>query len=224
MAKSDTSDARGVSQWRSIGRYPRKGSKAIHILAPKMIKKKKKDAEDKQKSIDKDQNKVSEYILVGFTPISIFRYEDTLGKQIEYEKYTLPDLPLLEKAKAWGIDVAPQSFQGSFLGYYKPGISEKIRLASPHESIFFHELSHAAHKKSKGASYGKNRAKEEIVAELSAQVLSQMVGLELESTLGNSYDYVKQFAYDIKKDIGGACMSVLSEVESVLKLILVPEE
>ena len=218
MSNSDTSDARGVAQWRSIGRYPKKGSKAIHILAPKIVKKKKD--KEVQESVKENQKKDNKFILVGFTPISIFRYEDTDGKEVEYEKHELPDFPLIKKAREWGISVREITFQGFSLGYYQSGWNEKIRLASPHESVFFHELSHAAHKRLKGKLIGKQDPKQEIVAELSAQVLSQLVGVEFTNTLGNSYEYISRYSSEINKDIGSACMSVLKEVESVLELIL----
>ena len=38
MAESGTSDARGFRQWKSVGRYVKKGSKAIYILAPNFVK------------------------------------------------------------------------------------------------------------------------------------------------------------------------------------------
>jgi hypothetical protein len=59
-----------------------------------------------------------------------------------------------------------------------------------------------------------------LLAELAAQTLAQIVGTELNSTLGNSYAYIERYASQIKKDVGRACLSVLSEVEKVLNLIL----
>ena len=35
----------------------------------------------------------------------VFRFEDTDGKALEYEKLELPDFPLIEKAEEWGISV-----------------------------------------------------------------------------------------------------------------------
>jgi hypothetical protein len=58
------------------------------------------------------------------------------------------------------------------------------------------------------------------VAELTAQTLCQMVGKEMESTLGNSYEYISEYARKMNKSIERACLSVISDVEKVLKLIL----
>lgn len=215
MNKSGTSDARGFSQWKSVGRYPKKGTKAIHILAPKMIKRRKKKGDS-----DDETSEATNLIVVGFLPIAVFKYEDTEGDPVEYEKHKLPDFPLIEKAFEWGINVKEITFQGGCYGFYRFGKEEQIRLATPHESVFFHELSHAAHKRIQGNLQGGQNAKEEIVAELSAQTLSQLVGIEISSTLGNSYEYVLSYSKRINKDIGAACMSVISEVEQVLKLIL----
>lgn len=104
------------------------------------------------------------------------------------------------------------------MGQYRDSVAEEIWLATPSEKTFFHELSHAAHKRVKGKLVNGQNPKQEIVAELSAQVLAQLVGTKLESTVGNSYKYIEGYA---KKDVGKACLAVISDVEKVLKLILI---
>lgn len=219
MMKAGTSDLRGFKQWKESGRSVKKGAKAIYILSPRMVKKK-KDAKESREETNENVSEEKKFFLVGFTPIPLFKVEDTDGEPLEYKEHELPDLPLMEKAREWGIDVSPLTFQGKFYGYFKSGIQEEIRLASPNEVVFFHELAHAAHKRIKGEIQARHKAKEEIVAELSAQVLSQLVGIEVESTLGNSYEYISHYAKNIQKDIGSACLSVIADVEKILKLIL----
>jgi len=168
-----------------------------------------------------DEEKEDSYFCAGFIPVAVFAVEQTDGEQLAYEKLELPKLPFMEKAMEWGIDVKPIAFQGRYNGYYQPyGEKEKIRLATPHEKTFFHELSHAAHKRVKGYLHGGQDAKQEIVAELAAQTIAQIAGTEIESTMGNSYEYIKGYATRLNKDVGKACLSVVAEVEKILKLIL----
>lgn len=48
---SGTTDARGIDQWRKVGRFPRKGSHAIYILVP-MTRTVEKKADDESASAE----------------------------------------------------------------------------------------------------------------------------------------------------------------------------
>lgn len=215
MFGNGTSDARGFLSWQAVGRYVKKKTRAFYILAPLKIKRKQKgDQED-------DEN--NEYLLIGFTPIPVFAVEDTEGKQLEYENIVLPDFPLIEVAYSWGISVKGVAFQGRWYGYYSQdlfGNNEKIRLATPEESTFFHELSHAAHKRVKGELQNGQNSQQEITAELSAQVLGCLLGTQVKNNLGNAYSYIKHYAEKIGKSPAMACLSVLADVQKILDLIL----
>ena len=214
MAFSGTSDSRGWRQWKQVGRYVRKGEKAFYILAPRMMKKSVDDPEE--------ESGVREvHICSGFVPVPVFAIEQTEGEPLDYQELELPELPLIGKAREWGIDVKPIAFQGGYRGYYQHSdAGEKIRMATAHEKTFFHELSHATHKRIKGNLQGGQDARQEIVAELAAQTLAQLVGTEMESTLGNSYEYIKGYAEKLHKDVGRACLSVIADVEKILTLVL----
>ena len=64
--------------------------------------------------------------------------------------------------------------------------------------------------------------KQEIVAELSAEALSQIFGLKV--TTGNAYKYIEGYAAQAGLSPVAACLQVLGETEKVLKLILAEEE
>lgn len=214
MAIHGTSDARGYNQWAEVDRYVKKGSKAFHILAPWLSKRSHHEQEEDEKPIH------ISVCLRGFIAIPVFKVEDTDGDQLEYQNLELPNLPLLDVAKSWGIDIAPVAFQGDWFGCYRPGALEQIRIATPSEKTFFHELSHAAHKRIKGELKNGQDWKQEVVAELSAQTLCYLVGTDPQVTIGNSFDYIRFYAAKANKDAGAACVSVLSDVEKVLTLIL----
>ncbi|MBU4501191.1 MAG: antirestriction protein [Nanoarchaeota archaeon] len=205
MFLSGTHDGRGYKQWNKANRYVKKGSKAFHILVPFFRK-------------VEEEGETSE-VLKGFMVKPVFRYEDTDGEALEYEQIDMGELPLIQKAEQWGLNVKaiPGSF--SYHGYYSSGRSE-IALATKEESVFFHELAHAAHEKVKGKLKGGQDPLQEIVAELSAQALSRIVGKQPNDTLGNSYRYIESYAEKLKIKPYNACMKVLGETEKVLTLIL----
>jgi hypothetical protein len=205
MFISGTMDARGYRQWQQSNRYVKKGSKAIYILVP-FIKKVETD--------DGEQEALS-----GFGCKPVFRVEDTDGEDLEYEGIELPQLPLMERAEEWNISVKaiPGSF--SFKGYYSPDTKE-IALCTKEEAVFFHELSHVAHEQVKGKLKKGQDPLQEIVAELSAQALCQIVGKSGVKYIGNSYKYIETYADKLEISAHTACIKVMSDVEKVLSLIL----
>ncbi|MBP3232797.1 MAG: hypothetical protein J6M33_10990, partial [Anaerovibrio sp.] len=71
-----TEDARGFRQWKDVGRSVIKGRKAIHILAPMTFKVKKTNP-----VTGEEEERI---VITGFRPISVFRYEDTEGEELDY--------------------------------------------------------------------------------------------------------------------------------------------
>lgn len=197
MWMSGTYDARGYRQWQKVGRHVKKGVTAIHIFAPRF--KKKNDEEE----------------LLGFLQVPVFRYEDTEGEPLDYKRTEINSLPLIEKAKEWGLDVHAVAGNNVFWGAYN---GTAIKLATLEEAVFFHELSHHAHKLVIGELVKGQDWKQEIVAELSAEALSRLFGLK--TTTGNSYRYIERYATEAKLTPVVACLQVLSDTEKVLKLIL----
>jgi hypothetical protein len=209
MIISGTSDARGIRQWNRAGRTVRKGAKAIYILVPRFVK-----------AIDPDDANEERFILKGFMAQPVFRAEDTEGEPLEYEKkIPLPDLPLMEKAKEWGISVTAVPPFSKAYGVYIADYQE-ILLASPEEIVFFHELSHAGYERAVEKLKPGQRWDQEITAELCAQVICRIVGRQPRETIGNSYRYIERYARDAGLSPLLACLHVLDCVEKVLSLIL----
>ncbi|MHC4797674.1 MAG: zincin-like metallopeptidase domain-containing protein [Planctomycetota bacterium] len=212
---ADTADARGIRQWNEVGRKVQKGSRAFYILGPSIVKKTDTDGEtgeDTEKSV-----------LVGFHAIPVFRVEDTHGEPIDYPETEPPQPPpLSEVAKTWDIEVQYIPFTGRYYGYTWHD-KDQIALCTHDETVFFHELTHQAHRRVLSANNGKMNTgqdpKQEIVAELSAAVLARLHGRQLPNE-GRHYRYIESYADKMKKDVYRACMSVLADVEKVLGLIL----
>jgi len=205
MFLGGTRDARGYRQWQQANRFVKKGSKALYILVP-FVRKVDGSGDEKE-------------MLYGFGCKPVFSVEDTDGEKLDYQEIELPDLPLLDRAREWGISVKAIPGKYRYQGFYSQDRKE-IALATPEERVFFHELSHAGHQRIKGKLTGGQDPMQEIVAELCAAVLCKLVGRQPNDTLGNSFRYIEEYAEKIKMSPHSACLKVMSESEKVLKLIL----
>ncbi|RJR18192.1 MAG: antirestriction protein [Nitrospiraceae bacterium] len=197
-------DARGIKQWNAVNRKVKKGSKAIHILAPWM-----------KKENDEEGNETE--TLRGFMAVPVFRVEDTEGDPLDYEQIAVSDLPLISKASEWGISVKAIPGDYRVYGYYSPK-REEIAIASKDEVVFFHELAHAAHARIKGGLKSGQHWAQEIVAELSAVTLCKLIGKN-SIYFGHSYRYIEEYARTAHLTALQGCLAVMADVEKVLNLI-----
>lgn len=207
MFLSVTMDARGFVQWKEVNRFIKKGSRAIYILVPWT-----------GKATDQETGELR-LILKGFIPGAVFRVEDTEGEPLQYQQLKLPDLPLVERAREWGITVKAVPGNYRYDGCYSPERKE-IALAARDEFVFFHELAHASHERIMGVLRLGEDPFQEIVAELAATALCKLVGKAPDTSLGNSYRYIEDYALKAKTDPISACLKVLEETEKVINLIL----
>ncbi|MCP4648606.1 MAG: antirestriction protein [PVC group bacterium] len=210
MYLSGTLDARGFRQWLGVGRFVKKGAKCIYIIAPNTRKKTEtNDSGDKEEKL----------VITGFRACPVFRYEDTDGEELEYNEIPLPDLPLLDIAEYLGVTVVAIPDQGNRLGYYSHK-DDKICLATDHESVFFHELSHAVDKRLRGlTAKAGQQLDREIIAELSACTLAYMVNKSLPESMGNHFEYIKRYAEKESMNVLTACNHFFTEVENVVNEI-----
>ncbi len=204
---SGTADARGYRQWQAVNRHVKKGAKAIHILVPCFRKQKDEETEDEQQ------------VLTFFKAMPVFRVEDTEGEHLDYQNIELPELPLIQRAYDWGINVKAVPGNYRYYGYFAP-CRKEIALATPAEKTFFHELSHTADFIIKGKLKPGQDPFQEITAELSAQALSRVAGKSIEDTTGNSFRYISHYAKKVKMSPAKACLTVLSDCEKIINLIL----
>jgi N-terminal domain of anti-restriction factor ArdC len=209
MHLSGTADGRGFRQWKKVNRFVKKGVKAFYILVPRFINHVNEEDEEN-------------LILTGFMTRPVFRVEDTAGDPLEYEKIEVPELELIERARDWGLSVKAVPGNFHYYGYFSKD-NQEIALASKEETVFFHELSHAAHSRVIKEFDKLQTWRKEIVAELSAAVLCRLVG-KTSKYLGNNYQYIKHYAKEANHTPVKACLKVMGDVESVLKLILEFEE
>lgn len=207
MYFNNTEDARGYKQWLGVNRHVIKGKTAFDILVPVFEKK------------ISEETKEERIVLKGFCCGSVFRVEDTDGEALDYQKLTIPQFPLLEKAKTLGVSIKAIPGNDSYYGYYEPRKS-LIVLATPEEKTFFHELCHLADHKLKGEIKLKQDPLQEITAELSAQALCRIIGKTTDTQFGNSYRYIEKYAKEIKITPVNAVLQVIKDVESILDYLL----
>lgn len=209
-----TQDARGIKQWREVGRFPKRGSKASYILTPNHIKKKEEDPKTGEETLKE--------ILTGFRCVPVFRVEDTDGDPLDYpnlEPSASP--PLIEVAEAWGISVQYLPGNERYWGYFAPD-ENRIALCTHDEQVFFHELAHAAHEKVRGSLKVTQDWQQEIVAELTATTLMHLYGKRPND--GAGYKYIREQANRAGKDVYGACMAVVADAGKCMDMILKTSE
>ncbi len=219
MLAAGTEDARGFNQWQEIGRYVKKGAKAIYILAPitkkKLVRRTETDLETGEIQVIEEERMV----ITGFRGVPVFRYEDTEGRPLPEADYDPPEPPpLFDVAKRFVGDVKYKPFIGRYYGYFNPAKRE-IVLNTHDASTFFHELAHAVHHTIKpGGLKGGQHADQEIVAEVVAAALCEMYGFK--GYIWHGWQYVKAYSSQDDQQALKAVMGVLAEVEKVLEIIL----
>lgn len=228
-----THDARGYNQWQKAGRYVKKGSTAIYILAPSMKKYTERyyEKDGMKIRVTKEEpapdgaeikSHTKDYVR-GFIGIPVFKYEDTDGKPLDIPELKLPELRYLSVAKNLGITVKTQPGGQNFYGYYSASRKE-IVLASPDAVVFYHELAHAVDDKllkDRGKKLvGGQQPDQEIVAEMSSIILAQLVGENIELKSGKQgIDYIKRYASIIGDDVRTSAVKLLSRIEGIVDYI-----
>jgi hypothetical protein len=227
-----TLDARGIKQWEKVGRKIKPGAKSINIYAPTPVKTYRCSCGEVYKNGELKNLthcKKCKWLIKGkdihtklyYRNIPVFAVEDTQGESLAYENLPIPKHRFMAVAEYWGLDIKSEGFKGYALGSYNAKHKE-IRLASPMERIFFHELAHAAHDRVGEHHTGQNTVQREIVAEFVAATLCYMDGKI--GMLGNSYEYLKHYAQKVGKNVEHAVLLLLSDIDKVISEILSAEK
>lgn len=206
MEANGTSDARGFNQWKTVGRYVKKGAKAFYIIGPCTKKVTKKDPVTGEET--------SEVVITGFRGIPVFRYEDTEGKPLPEEEQVPSEIKVTFSGiiQELGLNVRTTEFNGSTYGLFRPGTHE-IELASPELQIFLHELAHAVDHRVNKPLKGGQHVDQEVVAEFSAAVIAHLLGKEIKWEL--SRKYIEGYGGDLK-----AVTAYFSRVEKIVSFIM----
>jgi hypothetical protein len=216
-----------------VGRAVRKGAHAIHILAPLYVKVKGADKEDPKADDDNDKGGAPK-ILYGFKSVPVFRVEDTEVKDAELwaaadaknasaraeQAQFVNNLPLVEVARAWGLEVKGFGGEGSsWLGAYSS--AGYIEVGTKNLSTWAHELVHAADDRAGNLTKGRGQKMDnEVVAEFGGAVLLRMLGLEVEADTGGAYEYCLRYCGGDRDQLFVAVRSLINRTVRALDLII----
>ncbi len=216
-------DARGIKQWASVGRSI-KGSKATgYIMVPysrtftKLVVTPETGREEEKKVT----------VITGYGTTPVWDVSVTSGEPLqtpEEHKRILEALPLMEVARAWGVDVKTISPANlGYLGYYANDRNE-IAVGTVNVRTWLHELMHKADFVNGTKVEPPNHWRSEAVADLGACVLAHMLGLQ-EVDEGGAWEYnIKAQAKGDKLEAINICMQVIKRVGAVVDLILTTAE
>lgn len=204
QAIGETQDARTYKQWQQVERFVQKGAKAFYIFAPRFVKK-------------KDENNNEKQELAGFMAVPVFPIEATKGKPIDYPDYTPPVLPpLLNVAESLGIEVKWRPVKYGAYGFYNTS-DNSITLSCYDYSVYYHELAHAINATFEDLSVDRKRA--EVVAETTASVLCAMTGVTGHEF--HNYEYIKAYCDDPSdKGVLSKINSILTTVEKIVDIVI----
>ena len=202
-------DARTYKQWQQVGRQVKKGESAsayIQMAATYPIDKNDPDGDRK---------------FVGWKFKAVFDISVTEGEPVNpVAEAHVHDLPLLEVAEAWGVNVhAADTVSRGAAGVFNSG-SNSIGLGVSNLTTWLHELVHKADHKLGNLTEQGQHWMSETVAELGATVLAHMIGAGDQADEGGCWDYVQHYAKEAKIDPEHACLKAINRIGEAVSLIL----
>lgn len=205
-----TSDARTYKQWQKAERQVVKGARSFSIIAPIT-----------KKSVDPESGEEKVY-LIGFRALPVFPLEMTAGKEVwkcNYEPKTIPvsmkNLIMVVERLGGTVKWAPMN--GLALGFYSTK-DRSITMCSEDFVTLAHETIHFIHDQIDPLKYG-DRKKEEIIAELGAAVLCEMMGEQ--GFEQQSYEYIRRYCSGKdNKAVLATINEVLTTVEKIIGVIV----
>lgn len=212
----DATRVAGYHAWQDLGRHVQKGEQGIQILAP--IFRRDKDAEPTSGT---NTTPPAPPGLVGFRTATVFDVSQTQGRDLMLPEPHLLDgvglatlLGSLTAAVGAPVLMAESDTMGGANGVWRPG-EGTITLArdrSPDQQAktLLHEWAHSVGIPDMAAAMDRHRGSEEIVAETTAYVLGQRLGMD---TSQYSIPYVGSWAEGDPQKVLALTQSVSHRVQ-----------
>jgi len=162
---------------------------------------------------------ISEMLVSILVEFQLGEFEYTGENPLHHEPVNLSELPLMEKAGEWGLVVKIAPGLRKRLGHYDKDRRE-ILLVSPDAKVFFHELAHVAIERLNGSITHTQLQWEEIMSELAAVALYQIIMKKPDDRLSDSYSLILFNAGALDKTPLEACLEVFSETVEIIKYLL----
>lgn len=194
----------GYREWQKMGRYVKKGQKGIQILAPRIIKKTKKQIVETEEG--EQEIEVEEHVAVGFFPVYVFDVSQTDGKPLPliaktlegnvnwYERLkSICPFPVTEEEEMYGA-------QGEFRIDTKK-IAILVSLPEKQKTkTLLHEWAHGLLHTD---NVQREREIEELEAEATAYVVGQCLGMDFDDcSFGYIANWTGKEAFKILKESG----------------------
>ncbi len=213
----------GYHAWKSLGRQVQKGEHGITILAPIVRR-----VPDEQPSAPKVEATsaapLPQQAVVGFKTATVFDVSQTQGKALQIPQPKLLDSGdldellhhLITTAVPVPVQFAPAVQLGGANGVWNPS-QQTITIAqdrSPDQQFktLLHEWSHSVGVPDVTAAMDRHQGSEEIIAETTAFVLAQRMGLD---TSDYSLPYVGHWAQGDPQKVLALTQSVSQRVQSL---------
>ena len=155
-------------------------------------------------------------ILVQFE-IGEFAY--TERKPTRYKPVNLSEIPLIEKTSEWGIQIKTVPRMCKCHGHYDRNLYE-IHLVTVDAKSYLHGLAHAAIERYSDPATPFKPQLEEIIAELTAATLYQIVTQKPDKGLSNSYAFILLNSVALNMTPLDACLEVFAETEEIIEFII----
>jgi len=155
-------------------------------------------------------------ILVQF---EIGEFKCTEGEPPRHEPVNLSEIPLIEKSEEWGIQIKTVPRRCKCHGHYDRNLYE-IHLVTVDAKSYLHGLAHAAIERYSDPATPFKPQSEEIIAELAAAALYQIVTQKPDKGLSNSYAFILLNSVALNMTPLDACLEVFAETEEIIESIL----
>ncbi len=197
--KPDATHVAGFQRWKELGRFVKKGETGIGILAPLMMRGKKKD--DKANEGEEPENRQARN-LKGFKVVHIFDISQTEGQDVPQFDMTVEGDPgeslsrLEEIVQAKNIELAYSEHLSGAYGVSEGGKITILSNLSKAESfaVLAHELAHELlHRGDRRSQTTKSMR--EVEAEAVSYIVCRAVGIPSST---RSSDYIQLWNGDLK--------------------------
>lgn len=213
----DATRVAGFHAWQDLGRQVQKGEHGITILAPVMRRR------EEEATATTDSPKPAPPALVGFRAATVFDVSQTQGRDLALPTPTLLDgaglaalFGSLAAVVGAPVLMAESDTMGGANGVWRPseGTITVASDRSPDQQVktLLHEWAHSVGVPDLAAAMDRHRGSEEIVAETTAFVLAQRLGLD---TSEYSIPYVGSWAEGDPKKVLVLTQSVSQRVQSM---------
>jgi hypothetical protein len=162
---------------------------------------------------------IGEVLVSIIAQFKIAEFETALNSPLVGKAHGIDDLPLIGKAREWGLTVKLVPALHKRLGHYDKDRRE-ILLVSPDTQTFLHELAYVAIERLDGAISHTQLQWMEVMAEMAALALCHRVIGKSDQGLRSAYYHIFLNSVVLGMSPIEACLEVFSETERIIRHIL----